>query len=148
MPPEIAYRAAQIADLVMIANLVTDLGYPTSPKQMEARLQVIFADRTYATLVALTSLKVVGFVGVHVGPLYESDSKYGQIMAIAVSQDYRRMGIGRRLMYLAEEAMIQMGARIFVLGSGNHRAAAHAFYETLGYEFTGRRYKKSVKTST
>jgi ribosomal protein S18 acetylase RimI-like enzyme len=142
MPPEVAYRVAQIADSIMIANLVSDLGYPTSPKQMEARLQTIFADRSYATWVALTISRVVGFVGVHVGPLYESDSLYGQIMAIAVSRDYRRMGIGRRLMHLAEEAMIQMGARIFVLGSGNHRAAAHAFYETLGYEFTGRRYKK------
>jgi ribosomal protein S18 acetylase RimI-like enzyme len=142
MPPEIAYRAAQIADSVMVASLVTDLGYPTSPKQMEARLQTIFADRSYATWVALTRSRVVGFVGVHVGPLYESDSLYGQIMAIAVSRDYRRMGVGRRLMYLAEEAMIQMGARIFVLGSGNYKADAHAFYETLGYEFTGRRYKK------
>lgn len=127
MPPEIAYRAARITDSVMVATLVTDLGYPTSPKQMKARFQIIFADRSYATLVAITSSRVVGFVGVHVGPLYESDSLYGQIMAIAVSQDYRRMGIGRRLMRLAEETMIQMGARIFVLGSGNHRSAAHAF---------------------
>lgn len=147
MPPELGYRAVRIADSVAIANLVTDLGYPTSPRQMEVRLQSILADSSYATFVAVAGPGVVGFVGLHVGPLYESDSRYGQIMAIAVSRDHRRMGIGRRLMELAEETMIEMGGQIFVLGSGNQRTDAHFFYEALGYEFTGRRYKKSVKTS-
>ena len=68
----------------------------------------------------------------------------GRIMALAVSREYRGRGIGRRLMELAEESMIQKGARIFVLGSGSHRNDAQAFYETLGYKFTGRRYKQAV----
>jgi ribosomal protein S18 acetylase RimI-like enzyme len=145
-PSGLAYRAARIADSVMIADLVSNLGYPTSPRQMEVRLQTIFADSSYATFVALLDSKVLGFVGLHVGLLYENDNQYGQIMAIAISRDYRRMGIGRRLMHLAEETMAQMGAQIFVLGSGNHRIDAHAFYEALGYEFTGRRYVKTVKS--
>lgn len=144
MPSEPVYREARMGDSAAIAGLISDLGYPTSPRQMQARLRSVLSDKSYATFVAVMGTRVVGFVGLHVGPLYESDSRYGQIMAIAVSRDHRRAGIGRRLMEMAEDTMHGIGARTFVLGSGNHRKEAHSFYEALGYEFTGRRYKKSA----
>ena len=48
------------------------------------------------------------------------------------------------LMLAAESKLVECGARELVVTSGNHRAAAHAFYESCGYTFTGRRYKKSL----
>ena len=59
------------------------LGYPTSPAQMYKRLESILCDDDYVTLVACDGEHVVGFVGTRVGPLYESDGCYGQIMALA-----------------------------------------------------------------
>jgi ribosomal protein S18 acetylase RimI-like enzyme len=48
------------------------------------------------------------------------------------------------LMQAAELRFAQRGARVVVVNSGNHRAGAHAFYESLGYRATARRYKKAL----
>jgi ribosomal protein S18 acetylase RimI-like enzyme len=139
----IAIREATIADSDQIAQLVSDLGYPTSSSQMHMRLESILKDHDYHTLVACEGDQIVGFIGTRVGPLYESDHLYGQIMALGVAGARQRGGIGRMLMQAAETILIQRGARVLVVTSGNHRTDAHAFYEKHGYSFTGRRYKKS-----
>ena len=139
-------RPAAVTDFAAIARLVSDLGYPTSPSQMQRRLEAILADYDYFTLAACEGEHVVGFVGTRVGPLYESDGQYGQIMALAVAASHHRRGVGQMLMQAAESKLVECGARELVVTSGNHRAGAHAFYESCGYTFTGRRYKKSLIT--
>ena len=111
---------------------------------MYMRLESILGDHDYHTLVACDGDQIVGLVGTRVGPLYESDDLYGQIMVLAVAGGRQRGGIGRMLMQAAESILIQRGARVSVVTSGNHRTDAHAFYEKNGYAFTGRRYKKSL----
>ena len=71
----------------------------------------------------------------------------GQIMALAVAPSRQRRGLGRMLMTAAESALLERGARVLVVTSGNQRSDAHAFYESCGYSFTGRRYKKSFAMS-
>ena len=110
---------------------------------MRQRLEAIVRDGDYATFVACDNGEIVGFIGTRIGPLYEDDEQYGQIMALAVSADRQRRGIGRLLIQAAELSLVKRGARVLVVASGNHRADAHAFYEDCGYMFTGRRYKKS-----
>jgi ribosomal protein S18 acetylase RimI-like enzyme len=127
-----------------MARLVSTLGYPASSGQMHARLESILADEDYATLVACDDEEIVGFIGTRVGPLYEGDGLYGQIMALAVAADHQRLGIGRTLIRAAESILAARGASIMVVTSGNHRAGAHAFYEKHGYVFTGRRYRKTA----
>lgn len=135
--------SASVDDSEAIARLVSDLGYSTSAPQMRQRLVAISRDLDYETLVAREDGIVVGFVGTRVGHLYEDDERYGQVMALAVALQRQRHGIGRMLMRAAESSLVQRGARVLVVTSGNHRADAHAFYESCGYTFTGRRYKKS-----
>jgi ribosomal protein S18 acetylase RimI-like enzyme len=113
---------------------------------MSQRLGSILSDDDYATLVACDGEQIVGFIGTRVGPLYESDGHYGQIMALAVATDHQRRGIGRMLMRTAESMLIARGVCVLVVTSGNQRADAHAFYEKNGYTFTGRRYRKSVQS--
>jgi ribosomal protein S18 acetylase RimI-like enzyme len=144
---DVAIRKAAVADSGPVARLVSELGYPTSASQMQRRLDAILHDDDYHTLVACQDGQVVGFVGTRVGPLYEDDGPYGQIMALAVAPTYQRRGIGRMLMQAAESTLVDAGARVLVVTSGNHRAGAHAFYESCGYSFTGRRYKKSLAMS-
>jgi ribosomal protein S18 acetylase RimI-like enzyme len=139
----ITVRDATIADSDGIARLVSDLGYPTSSSQMSVRLQSILRDQDYHTVVACDDDTIVGVIGTRVGPLYESDDSYGQIMVLTVARDHQRCGIGRMLMQAAESILVQRGARVFVVTTGNQRTDAHAFYEKNGYTFTGRRYKKS-----
>ncbi len=140
----LAIRNAGVADSEPIARLVSDLGYPTSARQMQRRLEVIFEDEDYHTLVACEDGQIVGFVGTRSGPLYEDDERHGQIMALAVAPRYQRRGVGRMLMRAAELKLVERGARVLVVTSGDHRSDARAFYESCGYSFTGRRYRKSV----
>ena len=142
-----ATRAATIADSEQIARLVSSLGYPTSSSQMQKRLESILGDQHYATLVACDAERIVGFIGTRVGPLYESDDDYGQIMALAIARDHQRRGVGRMLMHAAESMLVARGVCVLVVSSGNQRADAHAFYEKNGYAFTGRRYKKIVSSA-
>jgi ribosomal protein S18 acetylase RimI-like enzyme len=113
---------------------------------MQMRLESILAAHDYHTLVACDGDQIVGFIGTRVGPLYESDDLYGQIMALAVAGARQGGGVGRMLMQAAETTLIQRGARVSVVTSGQHRANAHAFYEKNGYAFTGRRYKKTLSS--
>ena len=140
----VAIRDATIADSDVIAALISSLGYPTTTDKMRTRLESILVDEDYETLVALDGEQVVGFIGVRVGPLYESDDPYGQIVALAVAVEYHRRGVGTRLIRAAESALFSRGAGVAVVTSGNQRAGAHAFYEQNGYEFTGRRYVKPL----
>lgn len=141
----IVIRQATVDDSEPIARLVRDLGYRTSPRQMRQRLEGIGGDDDYATLVACDGRDILGFIGTRIGRLYESDDRYGQIMAMAVAAGHQRRGIGRMLIEAAESRLIERGARVLVVTSGNRRAAAHAFYENCGYAFTGRRYRKSIR---
>lgn len=137
-------RPANISDVDVLAGLVTELGYPTSPVEMLSRLQAIMDDEDYATFVALVGEQVVGFVGTRLGPVYETSGLQGQIMVLVVSMGYRRLGIGRALMQAAAENLEAKGASSMIVNTGNQRKGAHAFYEALGYEFTGRRYRKQM----
>jgi ribosomal protein S18 acetylase RimI-like enzyme len=140
----IAVRYATLADSERIARLVTMLGYPVSASQMRTRLEEIVADDDYVTLVACDNTEVVGFIGTRVGPLFESDGLYGQIMALAIANDRQRRGTGRVLIEAAESELAARGARVVLVTSGHQRADAHAFYEKNGYAFTGRRYTKVI----
>lgn len=144
---EIGIRKATVDDAAPVARLVSVLGYPTSDEQMRLRLDAIAHDSSYDTLVACDGTEVVGFIGTRLGRLYEDDEPYGQIMALAVAAEHRRRGIGRSLVGAAESLLVERGAHLTIVTSGNHRADAHAFYESCGYTFTGRRYRRSLHGS-
>jgi ribosomal protein S18 acetylase RimI-like enzyme len=141
----IAVRRATTADAVPVAALVSALGYPTSSAQMHRRLESICPMKITRRWFAFEGEHLVGFIGTRVGPLYECDGGYGQIMALAVAADHQRRGVGRMLMQAAESMLIARDVSVLVVTSGNQRADAHAFYEKNGYTWSGRRYKKTVQ---
>jgi GNAT superfamily N-acetyltransferase len=77
-------------------------------------------------------------------PVLTSLSDIAMIVALVVGEETRRAGVGRRLVERAEEqARIWRCGRIMVT-SAERRAEAHAFYEHLGYDYTGRRFAKVI----
>jgi putative acetyltransferase len=121
---EIAIRAATAEDSAPIAELVSALGYATTTDQMRTRLESLLRDEGYDTLVACEDARVVGFIGIRVGPLYESDVPYGQVMALAVATDRQRRGVGGRLLRAGESALMARGARISVVAGTPPRGRA------------------------
>jgi GNAT superfamily N-acetyltransferase len=140
-------REATPADSASIAELVSDLGYPSSESEMRARLVAIDADARYRTLVAQVGSTVEGVAGVRLGLHYERNGTYAQILVLAVRASHHRTGIGRALVEACESWAKSQGASVVIVTSGRQRTNAHRFYEALGYASTGLRFIKGL-TST
>ncbi len=137
-------RSAQSEDVEALANLITELGYPTSSDDMNRRFQAISADSSYATLLAARGGNVLGMVGLHLERCYESNSSCVRIMALVVGSEHRGRGVGRILVSAAEDWARQRGAREIMLTTHKRRAEAHRFYVSMGYEATGYRFYKPL----
>jgi N-acetylglutamate synthase-like GNAT family acetyltransferase len=62
---ELRIRATGTEDVVALANLMTELGYPTSVEDMRRSFEEISANPSYGTIVAEREGKVVGMAGLH-----------------------------------------------------------------------------------
>ena len=144
---ELIVRSAQSEDVEALANLMTDLGCPTSSEDMYRRFEAISADPSYATLVAERGGKVLGMVGLHFERLYESDGNFARIMALVVGSEHRGRGVGRILISAAEDWARRRGATDVMLTTHKRRTDAHRFYLSMGYEATGYRFYKPLGAS-
>ena len=129
---EIQIRCANPDDAERIAALATQLGYPSTPGQVAARLARLKHDGEHAIFVAEQSALVVGWVHVFEKHLLESDPE-AEIGGLVVDENYRGAGAGKFLMERAEEWARSRGLKSVYLRSNVIRKEAHVFYEKLGY---------------
>jgi GNAT superfamily N-acetyltransferase len=122
--------------------LLGELGYPASEEQAAERIERIGDDPSTWLIVAELEGEVAGLGALHVQNLVERDDLGTEVAALVVADRFRRRGIGEALMNALEEEARARGSRYLVLNTAHRRADAHAFYEALGYEHTGRRYAK------
>lgn len=141
----ITIRTVIPADAAPLARLMTQLGYPTSPQEMTARLQSILARPEYRTLIAELDGKVIGMAGVGITLPYERNGVDGRLLALVVDEQARGRGIGAALVRAAERWLAGQGAGIVIVNSSTHRTGAHDFYHRLGYRTTGLRLVKSLQ---
>ena len=137
-------RDATIDDAKRVAQLMTELGYPTTLEAMTKRLAMILTDPLYATFVADSEACVVGIAGATLGKYYENDGVYCQLLVLAVSSTAQGQGTGTRLVEAVEQWAVSQGARAVVVNSALHRADAHGFYERRQYGRTGYRFVKQL----
>jgi ribosomal protein S18 acetylase RimI-like enzyme len=127
-----------------MAELLGQLGYPSSPAQATERIERIAADPSTWLVVAEVDGELAGFGALHVQNLVERDEPGCEVAALVVAERFRRRGIGELLMQALEDEARARGGQTMVLNTAHRRADAHAFYEALGYEHTGRRYAKDL----
>ena len=125
-------RSAEPADAERIAALATQLGYPSTPEQVAARLGRLLRDDDHAVFVAENLGLVVGWVHVFEKHLLESDPE-AEVGGLVVDENHRGTGAGKLLMQRAEEWSRARGLKSVYLRSNVIRKGAHAFYEELGY---------------
>jgi GNAT superfamily N-acetyltransferase len=135
-------REATPADAPAIADLVTQLGYPSTEAQAARRLEQILSNPEWVTLVAEEAGQVLGFGGLQRTLSYEHDGPVAKIVALVVDQGARRQGVGEAIVRGLERRAVGMGVSRMAVNSANHRADAHAFYEKLGYARTGVRFAR------
>ena len=87
-----------------------------------------FMQRGAFALVAEQNGSIVGFV-----VAYQKKQPIGHIVTIDILPDFRRAGLGKKFMEIAEERFKRRGAsRVMLEVSVNNEGAIH-FYKTLGY---------------
>ena len=140
----VAIRDTILEDYTAIARLLGELGYPSIPDGVRQRLARLLSRDDTRVFVAERGASLLGVLAVHRMPVLTSINDIAMILALVVSEEARRTGIGRRLVERAEdEARVWACGRIMVT-SAERRTEAHTFYERLGYEYTGRRFAKTI----
>jgi ribosomal protein S18 acetylase RimI-like enzyme len=76
--------------------------------------------------------------------LVEHDEPGCEVAGLVVDERFRRRRIGELLMEALEREARARGGKTMVLNTAHRRADAHAFYESLGYGHTGRRYARDL----
>jgi N-acetylglutamate synthase-like GNAT family acetyltransferase len=137
-------RPASSEDADRVAELLEQLGYPTSPEAARRRLELLVASHNDEVWVAERDGTVVGLVAIHVSASLERDGEVAKVSAIVVDEAARRDGIGQQLMALAEREARRRGCVLLFLTTAERRQDAHAFYRGLGFEETGRRFAKPL----
>ena len=127
-----------------MAALLGELGYPSAPEQAAERLARIAADPSTWVIVAEVDSEIAGLGALHVQNLVERDEPGCEVAGLVVGDRFRRQGVGEALMEALEDEARRRGGRVMVLNTAHRRADAHAFYEALGYQHTGRRYAKEL----
>jgi GNAT superfamily N-acetyltransferase len=144
MSSVLAIRDAIAEDYVTIAHLLGELGYPSMPDGVRQRLARLLPREDTRVFVAERGASVIAALGLHRMPVLTSVNDIAMIIALVVTEEARHTGVGRQLVERAEdEARLWRCGRIMVT-SAERRTEAHAFYERLGYEYTGRRFAKRI----
>jgi ribosomal protein S18 acetylase RimI-like enzyme len=129
-------------DAPEIAALLGELGYPIDSSMAAARL----LRRTERVLLAEERGSALGLVAVGVSTTLTHARPVGRLTALVVREGARGRGVGRALVLEALRLAAAAGCEGLELtsGLGPERAAAHRFYESLGFERTSYRFWLSL----
>ncbi len=138
-------RPAAAEDAEHLAELLTELDYPSTPAEARARLTKFHGRDDCCALVAANDEgRPVALASAQVYPSLERDAPSGTITAFVVSRSARRSGVGRRLVAAIESYLRERGCVRVTVGSQIRRTDAHAFYEALGYARSGYRFARML----
>ncbi|TCC06041.1 GNAT family N-acetyltransferase [Kribbella soli] len=134
-------REARSTDASAINELLDQLGYPQAAEATTAaRIQSWSDDPAGAVYVADTDQGLLGVIAVHTCPFFERDGTWARIVALVVSSQARRQGIGARLVAAAESFATHHGCLRIEVTSSPHRTQAHTFYQSHNYTITPTRF--------
>jgi GNAT superfamily N-acetyltransferase len=120
-------------DVDRVADLLTELGYPSTAEQIARRFTHIDGRPDQALLVADDGSGVVGWMHVGAHPFLESDES-AEILGLVVADGQRSRGIGAALVAAAETWATEHGCQVLRVRSRVTRDRAHVFYERGGFE--------------
>jgi GNAT superfamily N-acetyltransferase len=121
-------RRAEAADAEAISGLLAQLGRPTSPEAIRARL-----GETDAVLLADDG---AGLIGLHRVPRLAEGGAFARITALVVAEAHRGEGVAQALLAAAEATARDWGCNLLEVSSGRRpeREPGHRFYRAAGFE--------------
>jgi GNAT superfamily N-acetyltransferase len=146
VPAGAEIRKAKQADAARIAALSGQLGYPTTTKQMAARLKAALREKNAACFVAETKENgVIAWVHVSVTPLLEVERR-AEVNGLVVDENARGLGAGAILLETAEKWARKRRCSGMSVRSNVIRERAHRFYLKNGYQHykTQKAFRKAL----
>jgi GNAT superfamily N-acetyltransferase len=132
--PAVKIRQARQEDAARMAELSGQLGYPTTTKEMAARLKQALKTRDGACFVADGKKSgVIGWVHVSITPLLEV-ARRAEVNGLVVEESARSLGAGGLLLRAGENWARKRGCAGMSVRSNVTRERAHTFYLKHGYE--------------
>jgi GNAT superfamily N-acetyltransferase len=126
-------RPMTAADASLVADLTTQLGYPTSSGASAERISILLArPDDHAALIAEEAARAIGWVHVAIYTSLES-GRVATIGGLVVGEGHRSGGVGAELLAAAETWARENGASKMVVRSRVTRERAHRFYLREGY---------------
>jgi len=127
-------RLAHTTDAAAVNELLHQLGYSQDSAVTTAtRIRTWGDDPSSAAYVADADGDALGLVAVHVCPFFERAGSWGRIVALVVSGQARRLGVGGQLVAAAESFAACRGCVRMEVTSADRRQDAHGFYLRRGY---------------
>jgi GNAT superfamily N-acetyltransferase len=127
-------RPPEPRDYDKIANLAGQLGYPSTAKQVQMRIDAMSNSSQHAVYVAeLSEGQIAGWIGLYVFRSVEQDSCAG-ISGLIIDQQIRSRGVGKALLDAAEKWARSQGCNAISVHSNVTRERAHQFYTRNGYD--------------
>jgi ribosomal protein S18 acetylase RimI-like enzyme len=138
MPPEISVREATEDDAKEIHALANELAgalgdAPPDPDSVRARLLDLLGESRAEVFVAEGEEGVVGVVSLWVKPDLAHGDTTVEVPMLVVSEEARRMGVGKLLMAEVQRVAADNGAGLIELVATSSNVAAREFYRSLGF---------------
>jgi GNAT superfamily N-acetyltransferase len=125
-------RRARPSDREELARLSTELGYPMTPSEAEARLGEIANHPDHVFLVADSNGRVAGWIQVSRTRIFES-ARGAEIAGLVVGEAVRGRGIGHRLVEEAARWARENGCEALRVRTNVVREDAQRFYRREGF---------------
>lgn len=147
MERDISIREAVVDDYLVLARLTLQLGYKEELGKIKDRLNDLLTNYDdHVILVAEIDNQIVGWVHGYLYRLFYAEAMC-EIGGLVVDKNYRRKGIGRKLMESIEDWATEKGCNKVSLRSGSSRKKAHKFYKDIGFDLvkTQCRFIKEIR---
>jgi GNAT superfamily N-acetyltransferase len=140
-------RKAITKDKNAILDLLFELGRPRPQKRQKSSfaklIQRYISDKDKQILIATSDSKIVGLVTMVFLPRLNHTTPELWIPELVVSNDYRKKGIGKKLINSCIKLAKRKKCFRIRLESGNNRKAAHRFYKKIGFVDVAATFTKS-----
>lgn len=148
----LVFRDAVHADAGELALLLDQLGYPTEPADVPARLDRLSASGGVGILAIEVDERgiegrIVGFAVLNRLQFMTRERPVGWLSSFVVLGGLRGQGIGALLLAEVERRAAEWGCESVELTSNDRREGAHRFYLQNGYISKSRKFAKTLPVS-
>jgi len=131
---DVQLRPVRRQDGSGLVVLLGQLGYPSTEKAVQERLDYWLGDPSNRLVAAEGGGDLIGVAALGVLPMLEVTGRLGRLLALVVDERCRGQGVGQALVMAVEELARAAGCVRMEITSSRHRTKTHEFYQQLGYE--------------